>query len=68
MLDYSIMDTGFQLFFRDAIRFNRLFDAVLVSPPWLALVSMALYSYDPDVVYDDSCSFRSHGMSSVAVL
>ena len=42
MPDHSVLGTRFQLFCIDSNLFDSLFDAVLVSPPWAALVPMTL--------------------------
>ena len=41
--DCSVLGKRFQLFHRDTKMFDRLFDQILVSPPWAALVPMTLW-------------------------
>ena len=42
MPDCSVLGTSFQLFCRYTNKFDRLFDAVLLSSPWMALVPVTL--------------------------
>ena len=67
----------FQLFYRDANMFDRLFDAVLVPLPWAALVPMILHKNSIEVlmwymsaVHSDHMAcpvtlcFQDHGLSA----